>query len=683
MLGVTVAHRVRKSSPPGRTSSVRARGRVGSASHIPGLDGLRALAVLGVILYHANHSWLPGGYIGVEVFFVISGYLITMLLVREAENSGRINLGRFWLRRARRLLPALAVVLVAVAAYMMITDHPAQARVRGDFVAAAGYFSNWYQIYVGQGYGEAQAFVPLRHLWSLAVEEQFYLLWPLVMLAVLKAPKPVRYVAGAVFAGLALVSAIVMGVLYVGVDVDTLENCALNPAGYWRMGERCLSVNDALYLGTFTRASGLLLGAALAIFWRPEMLVRGGAAKRPERVDIAGAVGVLGLVVVAATMWLQEGGESLGTHFNPFVFRGGMLLVDVLTLLVVAAVTLPGTRAAWLIGNPVLTWVGTRSYGLYLYHWPIFQVIRQQAGTGLTPAQAAAALTVTVAIGEVSYRFVELPVRRGALTRWWRVLIANQETLTRRIARGATGAVALSLLVIGADTALAQDRCATPTECAIAQGAAVKAAQPGPQAPPTPSAPITASDPGPAVAEPTRSARSEAKATPGTPAPTPTPTPAVVNKDRPVAIGESVMQEAVGRLESHGVTTNAEKSRNASHVIAVLEQLKGRDAVPHQLVIQVGTNSVVTDADFDTMMSLVPADTKVHFVTVRAPGKYIGANNARIRALPQRFVNVTIVDWEAESHQTKLCPDGVHTSCAGGSGVFYTNLILTALGLPT
>ena len=147
---------------------------------------MRALAVAAVMIYHANHGWLPGGFLGVEVFFVISGYLITLLLIGEHERDGRISLRQFWLRRFRRLLPALCVMLSALAIYMSVTAMRARGRTRGDFIGAIAYGSNWYQIFVGQGYSAGEAFVPLRHLWSLAVEEQFYLLWPLVMWLLLR-----------------------------------------------------------------------------------------------------------------------------------------------------------------------------------------------------------------------------------------------------------------------------------------------------------------------------------------------------------------------------------------------------------------------------------------------------------------------------------------------------------------
>ena len=164
----------------------RAQANLSAVPYLPGLDGMRAIAVVAVMLYHANHEWLPGGFLGVEVFFVISGYLITLLLMAEREQTGTVHLLAFWGRRARRLLPALFVSLFLVLTYSMMFKASVLGKLRGDLVAALLYVSNWYQVWVGQGYTSGNDFVPLRHLWSLAVEEQFYVFWPIIMLLLMR-----------------------------------------------------------------------------------------------------------------------------------------------------------------------------------------------------------------------------------------------------------------------------------------------------------------------------------------------------------------------------------------------------------------------------------------------------------------------------------------------------------------
>src|SRR6476646_3051803 len=227
------------------------RRQIDRLPYLPGLDGLRAVAVVAVMIYHANHRWLSGGFLGVEVFFVISGYLITLLLVGEFERAGRIQLGQFWRRRFRRLLPALFVMLAGLAIFMTLFRRTPMGRTRGDFAGGIFYSSNWYQIVVGQGYTANEAFVPLRHLWSLAVEEQFYLIWPLVMVAVL-----LRWSGRALprialwLVGISIGITVVTGLLFSSGDVAA--TCTVDQRqGYWTLFGRCININEALYLGTF------------------------------------------------------------------------------------------------------------------------------------------------------------------------------------------------------------------------------------------------------------------------------------------------------------------------------------------------------------------------------------------------------------------------------------------------
>ena len=218
---------------------------ISKVPYLPGLDGMRAIAVVAVMVYHANTEWLPGGFLGVEVFFVISGYLITLLLIGEHERTGGVNLGQFWLRRAKRLLPALYVLLILVIVYTAFFRQDALGQLRGDVIAALAYVSNWYQIWVGQGYTASGDFAPLRHLWSLAVEEQFYLVWPLVMVGLMRLgrrrlPEIARWVVLA-----AVVISRVDGVLY---HDGPIESCEVTPEAYWQIAGRCISKVDALYL---------------------------------------------------------------------------------------------------------------------------------------------------------------------------------------------------------------------------------------------------------------------------------------------------------------------------------------------------------------------------------------------------------------------------------------------------
>jgi peptidoglycan/LPS O-acetylase OafA/YrhL len=271
-------------------------GQISRVPHLPGLDGLRGLAVVAVMVYHANSSWLHGGFLGVEVFFVISGYLITLLLIAEHERSSRIGLAQFWLRRARRLLPALFVMVAMLMVYLAVPfGFPeARGRTRGDILGGLGYVSNWYQIWVGAGYTAREAFAPLRHLWSLAVEEQFYLIWPIVMVAILARGRAHLPRVALWLVGVSVLITAVIAILYVPGDIDSA--CTVDSSrGYWRVAQRCISINDTLYLGTITRAGGLMLGAAFAMVWRPMALMRGPVKDKGKQLDVLALVGLVGL----------------------------------------------------------------------------------------------------------------------------------------------------------------------------------------------------------------------------------------------------------------------------------------------------------------------------------------------------------------------------------------------------
>ncbi|MGZ4725873.1 MAG: acyltransferase family protein, partial [Ilumatobacteraceae bacterium] len=376
--------------------------------YLPGLDGMRAFAVVAVMIYHANHTWLGGGFLGVEVFFVISGYLITLLLIGEHERTGRVALSKFWLRRARRLLPAVLTMMSALAVYMALFKRQPQGRTRGDFLAGVFYSSNWYQIFVGQGYTANEAFVPLRHLWSLAVEEQFYLVWPLVMIGILRLGRNRLPRVALWLFGISAWVSFMVGLLFANGDVATVcSPDAMN--GYWKLFGRCISINETLYLGTFTRAGGLLLGAAFAMMWRPMAVLRGRVRDKGRQLDVLAVVGLAGLGLLMWKLTLSGDGRQTGIRFNPWLFRGGFFLTGLATLMVIAAVTHQRAMMGRLLGNPVFNWVGTRSYGMYLYHWPIYQIIRGQAGVPMNLTQWLWAMAITLPVTEASYRFIETP----------------------------------------------------------------------------------------------------------------------------------------------------------------------------------------------------------------------------------------------------------------------------------
>jgi peptidoglycan/LPS O-acetylase OafA/YrhL len=387
---------------------------------MPGLDGLRALAVLAVIAYHEQFGWAPGGMLGVGVFFTLSGYLITDLLLGQWVASGRLNLGDFWLRRARRLLPALFVMLAVVTAWATVASPSRLAALRGAVAAAATYSSNWYYIATHSSYFARFAPPgPLDHLWSLAVEEQFYLVWPWLLLAGVcclrsRRASAVRWLALPTLA-LAAGSAVLMLMLYhPGYDPTRV------------------------YEGSDTRACGLLVGAALAMVW-PSRREAGPA--RWARIGLDGA-GIAGLAVVGLMIW------RVG-QYSSFTYQGGLVVLSVATAGVLAAAACPGSLVGAALGWRPLRWIGVRSYGIYLWHFPVI-VLTTPANAPEDLPRAAVQVAASIGLAALSWRFVEEPIRHGALARVWQRLRTREAWRAQPATLGswaaATGCVAVVAL---------------------------------------------------------------------------------------------------------------------------------------------------------------------------------------------------------------------------------------------
>jgi peptidoglycan/LPS O-acetylase OafA/YrhL len=353
--------------------------------YIPGLDGIRALAVLAVIGYHVNLPPARGGLLGVGVFFTLSGYLITDLLLSHWERNGDLGLRIFWLRRARRLLPALVLMLAVVSVWVGLFHAGQLGDVRKQVIASALYVSNWWTIAEhGSYFARFAPPLPLDHLWSLAIEEQFYLVWPwLLLIGVWITRNNLRLATFTLLAAAA--SAVAMGLLYApGYDPTRV------------------------YEGTDTRAFGLLVGAALAIVWPSGHL---SSAVRPAFRNLLDAGGIVGLAGIAALVWTTD-------SYSPFLYPAGFVLLSLATTALVGAVAHPASRVGALLGWGPLRWIGVRSYGIYLWHWPIIVLTKPTAGEVVwwrTALQVAA----TFVVAGLSWRYVEEPIRRGALGRIW------------------------------------------------------------------------------------------------------------------------------------------------------------------------------------------------------------------------------------------------------------------------
>ena len=373
---------------------------VGSGQrYMPGLDGLRAIAVLAVIAFHEQFSWAPGGLLGVAVFFTLSGYLITDLLLSRWLATGRAQRANFWLRRARRLLPALFVMLAIVTAWVTLLDRARLADLRGADAAAATYWSNWYLIVQGQSYFSRFAPPqPLDHLWSLAVEEQFYLIWPWLLLAGLYFIRRHRS-AGAI----------------AWLSLPTLALAAGSAALMWALYHPAVDPTR-VYEGTDTRAFGLLIGAALAMVWSSG--TAGRASRRASRIlDIPAA---LGLGVIAVMIW------RVG-QYSTFLYHGGLVLLSVATAAVVAAAACSSSLVGAALSWRPLRWIGVRSYGIYLWHYPVIVLTTPTNATGTEDLPRAAwQIAASIGLAALSWKFVEEPVRHGAIGRAWHRIRARE-----------------------------------------------------------------------------------------------------------------------------------------------------------------------------------------------------------------------------------------------------------------
>jgi peptidoglycan/LPS O-acetylase OafA/YrhL len=607
---------------------------------MPALDGLRALAVLVVVLYHGEVSALPGGFLGVEVFFVISGYLITALLVAERTGTGGTAYLRFWARRARRLLPALFALAAVVGTWWLVFHHDEVATIRGDIAGALTYVTNWYQIVVQQSYFEAMGRPsPLRHLWSLAVEEQFYLIWPVALAGIWRLTGGRRSRMAWITLGLAAASAVLaMSLYHPGADPSRV------------------------YYGTDTRAAGVLLGALLAIVvppWRMRAAIpRGGT----RALDVIGLVGIGGILVMVLRV----------SELEPFVYQGGFIVLDVLTVAAILALVHPCTTVwARIFSWEPLLWIGRRSYGIYLWHWPVFVLTRPGVDIGLTGFPLLVLrLALTFGIAELSYRYVEMPVRNGALGRWW----ARRNEPTGRLTPSTRRAIGVGALAVVSVLALLL---VTAPRVDKLEGVDL--------------AGVSTDELGNLLDETTTPPSTEPATTTTTIDPTATTVPLVTTTTAPplpqpgtstIAIGDSVLLGARSAVRAAlpGITVNAEVGRQFNVLPWLIPQLSQAGALRPNVVLHLGTNGPPTNADLAKVLDELAGVNRVVLVNTSVERSWQDETNSRINAAAAGRPNVVVADWYAASagHPEYFVSDGVHLTKEGGAA--YAAMIAAALG---
>ncbi|WOQ69285.1 acyltransferase family protein [Microbacterium limosum] len=615
-------------APPSASASP-ADGAAAAPSAVPryaGLDGLRAVAVALVVAYHL----FPGlgvrqGFIGVDVFFVISGFLITSLLLRETSRTGRIRLGEFWRRRARRLIPAIVVLILVCATWAWLQGGDALVGLGRQVLGALTFSYNWLSIQAGTGYFQEGTPELFRNLWSLAVEEQFYVVWPLVLPAVLLLRA--QWARGAI------------AVLAAGASAGWMAALVAGGADPTRA-----------YFGTDTHGFGILLGVALAF-----VAERALSAPRPWMSHAAVRIGMSGFaaLALAALLLLATLQPTLGTA----TFPGALAAASLLSAAAIAGAVWPGSLFGRAIDASPLRWVGERSFGIYLWHWPLLVLLLPAAAAdaeGVPAWIGGTALALTLAASWASYRWVEQPVRRLGYRGCLRRLRARLggAPLTRLSAVLTILVICAGIAATTAGIAAAPARSSGEAavfagQAALRQGGSVGDRVPG-----------TSTQPRPPLAP--------------TPAGSPTaaPQPVAIAGDQVTAVGDSVMLASAGGLMDRlpGIQVDAAVSRSMHAAPGILESLSGSGQLRPFVVLALGTNGPVDDAALSRAADIAGPDRTLVLVNAYAPRDWIPGVNSDLEAFAATRENVVIADWSATAaaHTDLLAGDRIHPGQAGG-----------------
>ena len=592
--------------------------------YLPGLEGLRAFAVLAVILYHLD---IPGlfssGFLGVDIFFTVSGFLITAQLIRQFQTDGTIAIGNFYLKRARRLFPAVLVLLIFC---ILVTEwlvRDAAWRTRSDLLPALFYFSNWWQIFSEQSYFEMSGRPALlQHLWSLAIEEQFYIAWPLLLLVILRhfRERGVLFVAAA----LALLSSGWM--IYLSA----------------RYGYPQSQDPSRIYLGTDTHTMGLFMGASLAAAWNPWK-----SHASPGTQVTRALTDFLGVICISALLWAM----LFVTEYDRALYQGGFFWVCLFSIgLVFAASQKDSTLSAWFSVRP-LAWLGKRSYGLYLWHWPVFALLRPEFELSDNAwVQAAIRLTLTLILTELSYQLIENPVRTGEVFRWpaqkrygfYSVCIVGiaSAVLTIQIRPAPVEKNKVLANLVSDEVSQADD---SPHESEIAAHQMRAAC--------------------------IRSVSNKFS---------------IKSKPLITVLGDSVLLGASDHLAKkvEGLEIDAAIGRQGKDGLTRLRELKEKNELADIVIIHLGTNGYLYEAQVREVMTLLSTVRQVVFINVKAPRRWEKSNNELLKNMSKDFPNVKLIDWRSigQSHKEYFGKDHIHLTKKGVRAM--TTEILRVSGLP-
>ena len=576
-----------------------------STKHISSIDGLRAIAVTAVVLYHLGISWIPGGFLGVDLFFVISGYVITRLILDSINQSSALDLRAFYAARIRRIFPGFIFMVICTIIFIGVWAPEAIKRFLSDLPYALTGTINWLLVARNQDYFETIGRPPLlQHTWSLAVELQFYLIWPIILLTVLK------YFGKKNIARIALIIAMISGtaLFFVSLQLDQANAKQISH----------------IYFGTDTHSLGLFLGAALAVSWIPQNLSANIEKRAQDVIDAIGVVGLLGLISVF--LFIDQSNASL--------YRIAFPLAGIFGCLVIISLVHPASRFAPLISTAPFRWIGQRSYGIYIWHWVIFQVTRPSVDlSGQTWALYLARVLLVLALADISLRWVEIPFRQGVVQNWFRGMKYRSSKVRLRQQLSVIFSIVITL--------------------AITTSISVQA--------------ITKSD----------QIANELLAQSNEPI---KPIEDLASTTGIWVTGDSVILGIRSKLEAkqHISLVNARVGRQAPELLAVMRV--DQTSVPESpVVFNLGNNNALSEPTVVEIFEILKNQPQIIVVNTAVPRSWKDANNAIISSVAARYPNVIVIDWNKIStgRPELFAPDGVHLSPAGSD--VYVDLVVSVL----
>ena len=589
-------------------SSKNSTGKIG-IKHISSIDGLRAIAVTAVVMYHLGISWIPGGFLGVDLFFVISGYVITRLILDSINQSSALDLRAFYAARLRRIYPGFLFMVICTIIFIGVWAPEAIKRFLSDLPYALTGTINWLLVARHQDYFETVGRPPLlQHTWSLAVELQFYLIWPIILLTVLK------YFGKKNIARIALIIAMVSGITLFFVSLQLDQSNAQQISH--------------IYFGTDTHSLGLFLGSALAVSWIPQNLSADIEKRAQDVIDGIGVVGLLGLI--STFLFIDESNAGL--------YRIAFPLAGIFGCLVIISLVHPASRFAPIISTAPFRWIGQRSYGIYIWHWVIFQVTRPSVDlSGQTWALYLARVLLVLALADISLRWVEIPFRQGLVQNWFRGMKYRSAKVQLRQKISVISSIIIVLAITSSISVQAINKSDEIANQILQQSKLDQQSQ------------------------------DDLGSTTGL-----------------WVTGDSVILGIRSKLEAkeHISLINARVGRQAPELLAVMRV--DQSSVPSSpVVFNLGNNNALSEDTVIEIFEIVKNQPQIIVVNSAVPRAWKDSNNAIISKVASRYSNVKVVDWDriSKGRPELFAPDGVHLSPTGSD--VYVDLVLSVLDKTT